>query len=525
MPAAGGPAAGAAGAVTVWDLIVADDDLAEIQTLVEGADPSIRAVLADPSERLTMFAPNNGAVAAARASGSFAGRDVTSLLLAHLDSTDTLYTANLFDGARTGVAVTRGAPQPIDQTARTIGGAAVVSGDVTASNGVLHSVSRVFDVQAPVPWWKKPAGIAAILVLLLAILGLIAWLIWGGGDDEEGATATTSALVLEARDIGGDPLDVGFLVGVRGPAAAENSYTWIRPQAVAGDVAGASTGSDGRVVFEWEPDDTVTDPDTWTSSASGVANVPPGWTPPGPIVDCVLDPFEGQESVVSMNIQLDSADETVDRTATFEFPNFTFSVGDTLRCTLDAAAPAPTTSSTVVPTTTPATTTPATTAPATTAPATTAPATTAPATTAPATTLPTPPATAFEALEDAGDFGTFLSLVDQVPSVKDLLEGDDPITVFAPTDDALSGVTPPTDPDDLEQLLLSHIIEGDAFDAAAMTDGRTEIDVATGGQQTVDGAATPPTVGGVDLVVDSLDIESENGFSHGLDGVLPVAAP
>jgi len=32
-------------------------------------------------------------------------------------------------------------------------------------------------------------------------------------------------------------------------------------------------------------------------------------------------------------------------------------------------------------------------------------------------------------------------------------------------------------------------------------------------------------VGGVDLVVDSLDIESENGFSHGLDGVLPVAAP
>jgi uncharacterized surface protein with fasciclin (FAS1) repeats len=136
------------------------------------------------------------------------------------------------------------------------------------------------------------------------------------------------------------------------------------------------------------------------------------------------------------------------------------------------------------------------------------------------------PATAFEALEQAGDYGTFLSLVLQVDAARDLLEDPDAtITVFAPTDEALEGVTPPADPDDLEALLLSHIVDGDAFDAAAMTDGRTEIDVASGGQQPVDGAASPPTVGGIALVVDALDIESENGFSHGLDGVMPVALP
>jgi uncharacterized surface protein with fasciclin (FAS1) repeats len=377
------------------------------------------------------------------------------------------------------------------------------------------------------PWWKTPAGIAVIVLIVIALLGLLAWLIWGGDDDDDGASSTSSALVLQARDLNGDPLDVGFLVDVRGPALAETSYNWVRPSATPGDTAGANTGSSGRVVFEWEPDATISEEDYegWTSTASGVANVPAGWTPPGPVVECVLDPLEGQESVVSMNIELESADDTVDRTAAFTFPNFTFSLGDTLRCQLDAIAPAATTAPA---TSTPATSTPTTSAPGTTAPGTTAPGTTAPGTTAPGTTTPDTsappvvPATAYEALDAAGNFTEFLAAVDQAPTVKDLLESSGPITVFAPNDDAFSGVTPPSDPDDLEQLLLSHVVDGEALDAAAVA-ASSEVDVASGGTQPVDASGDPVTVGGAGIV--STDIESENGLSHELDAIMPSVAP
>jgi len=152
-----------------------------------------------------------------------------------------------------------------------------------------------------VPWYKKPAGIAAIAILALAVIGLIAWLIWGGGDDADEATPTSSRLIIETtNDIGGE-IDVVFAVSVDGPAGAEKAFIWLRPDGVApGDIAGDNTGSNGRVDFEWEADSTVADPATWTSTATAIAQIPAGCNPPGPTINCARQPLEGPVQVIQL---------------------------------------------------------------------------------------------------------------------------------------------------------------------------------------------------------------------------------
>ena len=372
-----------------------------------------------------------------------------------------------------------------------------------------------------VPWYKKPGPIALMVVVGLAILGLLAWLIWGGDDDD--ASPTSSLLILETTDETGSEIDVGFIVSVVGPAESPTSFEWLRPDGVPpGESAGANTGTDGRVDFEWQADDSVAEPEAWLSTVSAVVNVPAGWVPFGPVIDCVRDPLEGQQSTVAMNIELDSPDSSIERVGALTFPNHTFTPGDTVTCRLAASAPPPTTSSTVVETTTPATTTPETTTPETTTAPTTAAPTTAPPETTTAPTVPTTPATALEALQAQGNFTTFLGLVDQVPTVKTILEGAGPVTVFAPNDDAFNGVTPPADPADLEQLLLSHIVDDNALDSTAVL-AATDVTVASDGVQPVDASANPPTIGGAGII--GVDIESTNGFSHELDGIMPAVAP
>ena len=77
---------------------------------------------------------------------------------------------------------------------------------------------------------------------------------------------------------------------------------------------------------------------------------------------------------------------------------------------------------------------------------------------------------------------------------------------------------PDADPAELEQLLLSHIVDGTALDAAAVFDGsRTDVTVASGGTQLI--VQDPPTIGGATVV--QADLLSTNGVSHGIDALLP----
>jgi len=383
------------------------------------------------------------------------------------------------------------------------------------------------------PWYKQPGIIAAIVVGVLLIGGLIAALLWLGGDDDD-ADVVAATVVLVPKDESGAGLERGFLADVTGTTEFPTSFIWLEPESVPGPdgITGSTDGAD-RVTFAWAPAAEVVEPETWTSTITFVETAPPGFVEPGPVVECVLARPEEQNTTVSMDVVVDPPDPTVERLVTYTFPNHEFLPGDTVTCELVSQQLPPESTTTVPESTTTVpeetttvpeetTTVPETTAPpATDPPATTPPATDPPATDPPATDPPSDPATATEALQAAGDYGTFLSLASGVPSVEALLDGAGPITVFAPTDDALSGVNPLTDPDDLEELLLSHIVDGDALDAAAIFDGsRTEVTMASGGTQPVDQAAG--TVGGASVA--EADLTSTNGVSHGIDTVLSATS-
>jgi hypothetical protein len=378
----------------------------------------------------------------------------------------------------------------------------------------------------PVPWYKKPGPLALAIIVALAIIGLIGWLIFGGGDDDDdAATATSSRLILEATDSVGDPLDTGFIVEVVGPADAPTSFVWLRPaDGPRGEPAGDSTGSDGRVDFEWEADATVADPTTWVSTADVVVNVPPGWIPPGPVVDCVLQPFEGQQSVVSMSVELSSPDTTIDRFASLAFPNYQFTPGDSVTCKLVATAPAPTTvvETTVVETTVVETTVVETTVPETTVVETTVVETTvAPTTVAPTTSVAPVPATLREAIAADPTLSDFLALADTAGLGSVLDDPNTAITLFIPNNDAIAAANIPDTitPDELLDVLLAHVDTTQVLDAATVL-SLTEVPVENGGPQPVDSAATPPTIGGAGII--AVDQRGAQSIFHVLDAVMPI---
>jgi uncharacterized surface protein with fasciclin (FAS1) repeats len=385
----------------------------------------------------------------------------------------------------------------------------------------------VEETRLPRSWYKKPWGIGALVLGAILLAGLAFGLIFAGDDDERDVVA--AEVVFVTKDSTGASLVRGFIAEVSSTSDFPNSYVWLEPEAAPGPAPiGGSTDDSGRVVFAWAPAAEVVELDSWASTITFAGNSPAGFVAPGPVVECVLARPEQQDSIVSLSITVDPPDSSVDQVVTYAFANHEFLRGDTVTCeliSLDLAMSETTTvpETTVPETTVPETTVPETTVPETTVPETTVPETTAPATTVPETTIPEPaaPATATEALQAAGDYDTFLSLAASVPTVQALLDGAGPVTVFAPNDDALAGVTTPTDPAELEQLLLSHIVDGEALDAAMVFDGvLTEITMATLGTQPV--AQDPPTVGGATVV--EADLLSTNGVSHGIDTLLTTTA-
>ena len=374
------------------------------------------------------------------------------------------------------------------------------------------------EITFPVPWYKKPAGIAMIVIGVLLIAGLIFGLIWAASDDND-AEVVTASVVLVPKDVTGAGLDRGFLAEVTATGEFPNSFVWIEPKAAPGPggIGGSTDGSD-RVTFAWAPAAEVVEPAAWSSTITLVGNSPAGFTPPGPVVECVLVRPDEQNTTISMDVVVDPPDPTVDQTVTYTFPNHEFLRGDTVTCELVSQLPPETT--TTVPestTTVPETTVPETTVPETTVPETTVPETTVPETTVPVTDPPAQPANATEALVAAGNYGTFLGIASSVDSVQRLLDGVGPITVFAPNDAAFVGVPLPEGAG-LEQLLLSHIVSTETIDASALFDGRTEVPVASNGKQMV--VTAPPTIGGATVV--QPDLLSTSGVSHGINALLPT---
>jgi uncharacterized surface protein with fasciclin (FAS1) repeats len=374
------------------------------------------------------------------------------------------------------------------------------------------------DSEPPTPWYKKPVPIIAAIVVVAAAAGLIAWLFFGGGDDDSTASAESSLLVLEVSDETGAPVDAGFIVDVVGPATAPADYTWLQPEAtVAGQLAGDSTGSDGRVEFEWEPAGVSSDPTAWAANVTIAQKIPAGWTPPGPIVDCVLERPDAQESVVSMAVTVDVPDPAVEQVADYSFPNYQFLAGDTVTCRLSTIRPVETTTTTSTTTTTVPETTTTTVPPETTV----APSTTLPVVTVP----PQPEATLWDVIVNSPDLSELRALV-ELAGLQDVLSDPNAtLTLLAPSNQAITtaagGVGAPdlTNPAIVEAVLLTHV---DNTQALLITQllalDPPEFVVVNPGPHPIDAAANPPTIGGAEVLV--ADIEAANGVLHVIDQVL-----
>jgi transforming growth factor-beta-induced protein len=122
-----------------------------------------------------------------------------------------------------------------------------------------------------------------------------------------------------------------------------------------------------------------------------------------------------------------------------------------------------------------------------------------------------------------------LSSALQAADLISTLEGDGPFTVFAPTNDALAGLNVDglaaedglNDVELLSDILLTHVIAGEAITANGISDGGTAttesgatitFSVSDGGVQL--------SVGGATATVQTTDLETTNGVIHIIDDVL-----
>ena len=113
------------------------------------------------------------------------------------------------------------------------------------------------------------------------MLGGLAWLLWGGGDDSEDDSDLATSVIISAVDQAGTGLERGFFAAVTGPAEAPTAYTWSSPDSGPGtEGIGGSTNSDGELRFTWTPDETLDDPAAWLSSFEMVETENAGFSPP-----------------------------------------------------------------------------------------------------------------------------------------------------------------------------------------------------------------------------------------------------
>jgi uncharacterized surface protein with fasciclin (FAS1) repeats len=117
--------------------------------------------------------------------------------------------------------------------------------------------------------------------------------------------------------------------------------------------------------------------------------------------------------------------------------------------------------------------------------------------------------------ENPDQFGTFWQWVVDAGLDDDLDDEGDAFTIFAPTNDAIGDFEPPSDQDELADLVLQYVVE-DVLDTATVFDGDHDELEAMQGSISVD--ATDRTVGGATIVFPDLEAEGDpTGFVHGID--------
>lgn len=131
--------------------------------------------------------------------------------------------------------------------------------------------------------------------------------------------------------------------------------------------------------------------------------------------------------------------------------------------------------------------------------------------------------TIVETAAEAGSFTTLLAAAEAAGLVE-ALQGDGPLTVFAPTDDAFAALPAgtvetllkPENKDQLAGILKLHVIAGSAVMSGDLAGQKITAD-SLNGPLSIDGT-DGVTVNGANVV--SADIKASNGVIHVIDRVL-----
>lgn len=134
---------------------------------------------------------------------------------------------------------------------------------------------------------------------------------------------------------------------------------------------------------------------------------------------------------------------------------------------------------------------------------------------------PSPPDDIVEVAQAAGTFNTLIAAV-QAAGLVDVLKGEGPFTVFAPTDEAFAKIPEDqlnallADKEALKAVLLYHVVPG----AVMASEVVTLSSAATANGQEVSIAVNDGTVMIDNAKVVATDIEASNGVIHVIDSVI-----
>lgn len=123
----------------------------------------------------------------------------------------------------------------------------------------------------------------------------------------------------------------------------------------------------------------------------------------------------------------------------------------------------------------------------------------------------------------AGSFGTLVAAV-QAAGLVDVLKGDGPFTVFAPTDEAFAALPAgtvemllkPENKEKLVNILTYHVLAGKVM-SGDIAGKSLEVSMVNGGTAKIN-ATSGVTIDGANVV--TADVEASNGVIHVIDAVI-----
>ena len=361
------------------------------------------------------------------------------------------------------------------------------------------------------PWYRGPGGIAAGAAVLVVLLGLLLFALFGGSDDNDSVVSTDveDSVQLEitrmTRTEEGVPATL--TATVIGPVARPADYGWILPPgAQAPEPAVGSTDASGKLKFAWAPVATPTPETTWSSTITITEVLPANATLLATSYECVLS-RDDVKSNITIFVKTSTEPVTEPRNVVYSFSGVKFVPGDSATCPILSG------DMNVEPTTT---TTPETT--------TTTPETT---TTTPETTTTTPePETVLEIIQNREDLSLFNQAI-IVAGLESDLKGPGPFTIMAPDDEAMKQLTDAPDLTDeatAKDFVNAHVLRGEELERDDFVDGK-KITFEDGVERLV--AVSGPTImiENAEVLDEPAAEQADNGIVHTLNQTLIPPTP